>query len=141
MHDISQKTLEGYDLVVRIREDVGFPEPVRSQLFTYLPRNTIVSGDCRVWNGMNDRFSIATPTAGTKLFTLPNQVFTGQSELPTSIRNSEQFLKFVYSNASINMATSSDFRNAAKVYVDSNGTARFEFKYHSVKIEKEAVVH
>lgn len=125
MRDIDQKTLEGYDLVVRIREDVGFPVPVQSRLFTDLPSNTIVSGDCRVWGGMNDRFAIATPDAGAKLFTLPNQAFTGQSEFPTSIKNSEQFLKFVYSNASINMATSSDFRDVAKSYVDSNGKTRF----------------
>ena len=125
MRDIDSKTLEGYDLVVRIREDVGFPKPVRSRLFTDLPRNTIVSGDCRVWGGMNDRFAIAAPTAGAKLFTLPNQVFTGQSEFPTSIKNSEQFLKFVYSDASINMATSRDFRNVAKVYVNSEGKTRF----------------
>ena len=125
MRDTDRKALERYDLVVRIREDVGFPKPVRSPLFTDLPRNTIVSGDCRVWNGMNDRFAIASSTAGAKLFTLPSQVFTGQSEFPTSIRNSEQFLKFVYSDASINMATSRDFRNVTKVYVDSKGKTRF----------------
>jgi hypothetical protein len=125
MRDIDQKTLVEYDLVVRIREDVGFPEPVRSRLFTDLPKNTIVSGDCRAYRGMNDRFAIATPHAAAKLFTLPNQVFTGQIQFPTNIKNSEQFLKFVYSDASINMATSSDFRNVAKVYVDSKGKFRF----------------
>jgi hypothetical protein len=123
--DIDRKTLQGYDLVVRIREDVGFPEPVQSRLYTDFPRNTIVSSDCRVWGGMNDRFAIAAPNVGAKLFTLPNQVFTGQSSFPTNIKNSEQFLKFVYSSASINMATSKDFRKVAKVYVDSNGKTRF----------------
>jgi hypothetical protein len=87
MRDIDQKTLVEYDLVVRIREDVGFPEPVRSRLFTDLPKNTIVSGDCRAYRGiMNDRFAIATPHAAAKLFTLPNQVFTGQTQFPTNIQ-------------------------------------------------------
>jgi hypothetical protein len=125
MRDIDHKTLKGYDLVVRIREDVSFPEPVQSRLYTDFPRNTIVSSDCRVWGGMNDRFAIASRRVGEKLFTLPNQVFIGRSKFPTRIKNSEQFLKFVYSNASINMATSSDFRSVAKVYVDSKGKSRF----------------
>jgi hypothetical protein len=126
MRDIDQKTLQGsYDLVVRLREDSSFPVPVRSKLFTDLPRNTIVSSDCRVWGGMNDRFAIAAPDAGAKLFTLPNQVFTGQSMFPTRIKNSERFLKFAYSNASINMATSSDFRTVGRVYVDSKGKTHF----------------
>jgi hypothetical protein len=98
--------------------DLGFPEPVRSRFFAALPENAVVSGDCRVRCGMNDRFAIASaaPHAGAQLFTLPNQVFMGQSQLSTNVKVSEQFLKFVCSDASINMATGSDFRNMAKVH-------------------------
>jgi len=85
-----------YDLYVRARDDVGFLEPVESSVFEPMPSRTLISGACRTWSGMNDRFAFVSPDSAECYFNLPFVRFYDGNPLGKNKHNTETYFKNVY---------------------------------------------
>jgi len=98
-HHLSQSgTASDYDLIHRVREDSGYPSTPDllhlHDVVTAHPR-TILSSDCQIHGGINDRGSFVSPDAAFDYFVYPILgMYT--RPLPAEVRNTEQFLMVTY---------------------------------------------
>ena len=101
-HHMSQSgTPSEYDVVHRIREDSGYYQQVDFvhiyDVLTARPM-TILSSDCQIHGGINDRGSFVSPDVAFDYFVYPIlDMYT--RPLPSDVRNTEQFLMVTYAHS------------------------------------------
>jgi glycosyltransferase involved in cell wall biosynthesis len=114
-------TIENYyDVYFRLRDDVGFQNPLQQGLISDLatpPPNSITVSSCRGWGGMNDRFASVSPDAARLYFKLPYTLFSAQEDMSAKyVRNPETFLLFSYLTAGINVYGMKSLRWMVRMY-------------------------
>jgi hypothetical protein len=129
------RELRTYDLVVRIREDVGLTDPLHFQeIYNELhplsrsdsipkqaTNRTMMFPDCRCHGGVNDRMAIATPAASYEYFHAPFiNVYT--QPLHENIHNPETYLRYTYLASGLHLIPSKLLRYVVKLEPTQDGT-------------------
>jgi hypothetical protein len=168
----TEKQQPPYDVYIRIREDVGFEQPLNATLVDSLlpppaskavegdsntnqkqttpnraPSKTVITTDCRPWNGINDRLALVSSTAAESFFLHPNAVLRddpyqslsrgGDTTLSVDweeVRNPETLLMEVYRKSNITLIASPFLRGVNRVVRSTDVKGKFEF--HEDDIEE-----
>ena len=119
-----------YAFAIRAREDLGFRLEIwngtTSNLTSvmtdlYQTPKTILSTDCRAYDGINDRFAWVSPAAAADYFITPLASMVA-SRVPNNTRNPETFLMHSYLNVGINVILSARLRGLIKVKISKSNT-------------------
>jgi len=121
-----------YDLIIRVRDDVAFEPPLDiSRLLPVLSSHnnsaTILTSDCRMWGGINDRFAVLTPDIASSFFQAPHERFSrvirdGNENLE-GIRNPETYLLDTYRKSNVTVLVTPEFPHVIKYATDALGRA------------------
>lgn len=118
-----------YDTYIRIREDVGFEEPLSTRILRNLvnpPRGSITTTECRGWYGMNDRFAVVSPDIAKVYFDRPYRIFQRHEHLGGHIVvNPETYLLYAYTTAGINVFGMPELKGITRIYKTRDGKTDF----------------
>ena len=121
-----------YAFAIRAREDLGFRielwNGTSSNLTSvlrdlYRMPKTILSTDCRTYDGINDRFAWVSPAAVTDYFTTPLTAIIAK-RVPKLTRNPETFLLHSYLNANLTVVLTSRLRGLLKLKISKSNTTK-----------------
>jgi len=114
---------EKYDFGVRIRDDHGFTRALDiPDVLSDLKPFTVMSTDCQIHSGMNDRFAIFSPDAAYDYFVGPLLYFY-MGRLNETVRNTESLIKHAYLQANLTIMNSPKIRGLEKIQTNANGTS------------------
>ena len=121
-----------YAFAIRAREDLGFRielwNGTSSNLTSvlrdlYRMPKTILSTDCRTYDGINDRFAWVSPAAVTDYFTTPLAAMIAK-RIPKLMRNPETFLLHSYLDANVTVVLTSRLRGLLKLKISKSNTTK-----------------
>jgi len=127
-----QAAQTNYSFVLRARDDLGFRLPLWNATTTnltlvladlYRTPRTILSTDCRTYDGINDRFAWVSPGAARDYFTTPLASMTSNL-VPKETRNPETFLMHSYLNRNITVILSARLRGLLKLQILANNITK-----------------
>ena len=115
-----------YDLVIRVREDVGFIEALdidflRQELAT--SPKTVISNGCRTSHGMNDKAAIVTRDAARSYFLSPLQYYYTRP-IHDNVVSSESFIYYVYQAEGLLLLQPPEIRSVVKLVTDRDGNTK-----------------
>mmetsp|Transcript_14732 Transcript_14732/g.32826 ORF Transcript_14732/g.32826 Transcript_14732/m.32826 type:complete len:487 (+) Transcript_14732:208-1668(+) len=133
-----------YDVVVRVREDVGFLEAIdMDQVVQDLSRDptALLSNGCRSeyqGTGMNDKFAILSRHAARPYFTLPFHNMYA-SPIDDRMKNTERYTYWTYTNEGLNVVRYDAIRDVVKLVVNADGETML-FHQERKKLAKQCNV-
>jgi len=126
--DISSAESSYYDAFIRIREDVGFSRPFTKEVLRDLfppPPGSMTVTECRSWQGINDRFAIASPDIARTYFERPYEVISKNIFVDGAIvKNPESFLLYSYVTAKLRILGHPEIRNLNRMMKTGDGKVK-----------------
>ena len=133
-----------YEIVIRIREDVGFIEEMDVQAavvdlkskngHTMKPPPTIISNGCRQNHGMNDKWAILSPDAAKVYFMAPFHHYYARP-MDGRMQSTETETYFTYLQEGLRVLQGPRVRHVVKLVTDENGRTRL-FPEEKSKLKK-----